>query len=140
MRVLAIVGLIVFAGVLTVTQHHAGAAPAMTAAAMDEPTPQAAPQANPEQTAKCRKVLDLGFKMDALRSYKGTTDGYGTVVVGAAFTDATFEDKQMVDATVRCVLSDGRAESAGMKYVEYLDPRTHKEVARWSDVTGFAVD
>lgn len=105
-----------------------------------EPTAAALPPASPAQEAKCRKVLDYGFRIGALKSYKGTVDGYGTVVVGPSFYSASFENKQVLDATVRCVLSEGRKDYAGLKYVEYLDPHTNKEIARWSVYTGFAVD
>jgi hypothetical protein len=62
-------------------------------------------------------------------------------VVGRGFYAASFEDKRWFDATVRCVLSEGREDTAGiLKYVEYLDDHTNKEIAKWSDVTGFSVD
>lgn len=67
-------------------------------------------------------------------------DGYESVVVGRNFDAAPFDAKQWFDATVRCVLSNGRADSAGIKYVGYLDAYTNKEVAKWSEVTGFSVD
>lgn len=98
------------------------------------------PPANPTQAAKCEKVLDYGRHIGAIKSYQGTTDGYGTVVVGPSFYSATFENKQSLDAMVRCVLSQGRADYSGLQYVGYYDPYTNKEIARWSHVTGFAVD
>jgi hypothetical protein len=109
-------------------------------AAASAPGAAALPPANPAQEAKCHKVLDYGFRIGALKSYKGTGDGYGTVVVGPSFYSASFENKQALDATVRCVLSEGRNSYAGLKYVEYLDPYTNKEIAKWSNVTGFSVD
>lgn len=109
-------------------------------AATTQPAVAALPPANPAQAAKCEKVLEYGQRMGAIKSYESTTDGYGTVVVGPAFYSATFENKQLLDATVRCVLSQGRADYAGLKYISYNDPYTNKEIARWSSVTGFAVE
>lgn len=118
--------------VVLMTSSHSGASASQTASAK-----AALPSANPVQAEKCRKVLN-----EAPISWKlsGSQGGYGTVVVGPSFYSAPFEDKKLFDATVRCVLSDGRANYAGIKYVEYLDSHTNKEVAKWSDVTGFSVD
>lgn len=100
-------------------------------------TQTALPPANPAHAAKCRKMLNSA---PVTWKISGPRDGYGTVIVGPGFYAATFENKQWFDATVRCVLSDGREHSAGLKYVEYLDAYTNKEIAKWSDATGFSVD
>jgi hypothetical protein len=124
-----------FACMIIFTHNHAAKtiAKASTASTPNE----ALPPANPVQAAKCRKLLKdapVTWKMSEAQA------GYGTVVVGPTFYGASFENKQWFDATVRCVLSEGRDHYAGIKYVTYLDSYTNKEIAKWSDVTGFSVD
>ncbi|GGA80676.1 hypothetical protein GCM10011507_34860 [Edaphobacter acidisoli] len=96
------------------------------------------PPANPTREAKCR---------DALRAVPsgviGEYDSHGDmakVEVGDAFYEASFSDKQLLDAMIRCVLSQGRDGDAGLEYISYLDFRTHKEVAKWSRPLGFSVN
>ena len=96
-------------------------------------------QADPVEEARCRSVMDDGRRLGLVNSYKWQ-DGYGTVVVGFGFEQASFEDKQSLDQMARCVMTEGRHDLAGLKYVEYLDFRNHKELAKWSEVTGFSVD
>jgi len=99
------------------------------------------PPVNPARSAKCLSALqELDRSVAAWRRYQYLGDGQGTVEVGPAYYAVTFDDKQTIDAAMRCVLSRGREGSVGLSYVSYLDPFTHKEIAKWSDATGFSVN
>lgn len=129
---------LIAAGVLllwmTVIHFLPGPKPAeVTAAVASAPA-----QPNPARVAQCREILKSAPR-GAVRSYKLDGD-YGTVIVGPVFYTAPFDAKQALDATLRCVLADGRADNHGVAYVEYKDMYSNKEVAKWSNDTGFSME
>lgn len=99
----------------------------------------ALPVADIARLEKCRSALDAAPR-GAVVSYTVDRDGYGRVVVGPEFMLAPYDDKESVNQMVLCIFAEGRRTADGIHYVEYLDSLNHKEFARWSDVTGFAVD
>jgi len=101
--------------------------------------PAAPPSPDPQRKQQCIELLQK-VPGGVIDTYQDQGDGFGRVVVGPFYNSVGFDDKALVDANIRCILAKGAADSAGLQYVEYLDPLTHKEIAKWSDVTGFSVD
>ncbi len=128
---IAFVFLFVFVLILTGGGRSNGAPQTATAPQISAP--------DPAEAARCQSVMDWAIKNGLVTSYEAS-DGYGSVVVGLGFDSASFEDKQSLDRVARCVMTQGRHDRAGLQYVEYLDYRSHKELAKWSEVTGFSVD
>ena len=93
---------------------------------------------DPQRLQTCQKLLKSAPR-GAIRSYERRGE-YGSVVVGPSYTFAEFDAKEALDSVMRCVLSEGRKDNVGVDYVEYLDPYSHKEVAKWSKYTGFSVN
>lgn len=93
---------------------------------------------NPQRAAECDRLLEKA-PAGAVRKYS-TEGDIATVVVGRPFYAADFESKQLLDGTLRCVLTEGRPDSAGLSLVVYRDSYTNKEIAKWSKYTGFSVD
>lgn len=98
---------------------------------------QAAP--NPAREAKCRELLQFAEHNGMIQNVSSSGED-GSVTVGRAFYAGTFHDKQLLDSTVRCVLSHGRADDQGISFIHYYDLYTNKEIASWSRYTGFSVD
>jgi hypothetical protein len=113
------------------------------AASDQKPTDLAKAVLGPGDSKKaenCRTALEaVHGPHGGWRAYR-FENGYGTVEVSDGFYLTSFDNKRVMDATMRCVFSNGRDENAGVSQVKYVDFRTHKEVALWSSVTGFSVD
>jgi len=130
MRNLLIAVLIVIVCFMWIASTHQSSATQPVAATAAE---------SPDRAKKCAAALkdsDGGPRV----WHKYWRDGeYGTMEVTSSYDLLSYDEKQALDGILRCALTNGRADGSGMTFVDYLDYRTHKEVAYWSPETGFGM-